>query len=83
MSRERYVIKTNQNRYVSIPFILNSGFRSYLDETPVWNKTKSFDTSNEAENYLEKLLSPTDKHYVDTYSLKPEEELDSIVKVQL
>ena len=83
MNRERWVIKTNQGRYVSIPFILGSGFRSYLDDAPVWNKTRTFHTEEEAEQYLSKYQDPSDPHYVDRYSFKEDEKLEKVEKVSV
>ena len=79
--RERWVLKTNLNRYVGIPFILGGGFRSYLDTEAVWNKTRTFHTREEAEEYLLKYLSPTDKHYIDRHSFKDGEKLEKVEKV--
>lgn len=81
MNRKRWAIKTNQNRYVSIPFILSSGFRSYLDEKAEWNKTRTFQTKEEAEEFLEKYLSPSTQYYVDRYSYKEGEKLESVEMV--
>ncbi|AFV21545.1 MULTISPECIES: hypothetical protein [Bacillus] len=83
MDRECWIIKTNKERYVSIPFILSSGFRSYLDEKPVWNKTRTFYTEGEAKEYLAKYLSPTDNHYVDRYSFEEGEKLIGVERVFL
>ncbi|PKR83513.1 hypothetical protein [Heyndrickxia camelliae] len=81
MNRERWVLKTNHNRYVSIPYILSGGFRSYLDDKPVWNKTRTFHSQEEAEEYLEKYLSPSTPYYVDRYSFKDGEKLETVEKV--
>lgn len=80
---KRWVIRTNQNRYVSIPYILRSGFRSFLDETPIWNKTKSFPTKEEAEEHMAKYMDPEDPHYVDRHSYKDGEKLDGVTEVVL
>lgn len=81
MDRERWVIKTNKNRYVSIPYILSSGFKSYLDDTPVWNKTRTFGTEKEANDYLNRYLSPDTPYYIDRFSYKEGEKLEGVEKV--
>ncbi|UGO47777.1 hypothetical protein MCCARTNEY_203 [Bacillus phage vB_BanH_McCartney] len=81
MNRERWVIKTNQGRYVGIPYMLGSGFKSFLDEKPVWNKTRTFATEVEAVTALDKYISPHDPHYVDRYSFREGEKLSSVEKV--
>lgn len=81
MDRERWVIKTNKSRYVSIPYILSGGFKSYLDDKPVWNKTRTFHTKEKADEYLEKYLSPTTPYYIDKFSFKDGEQLDCVEKV--
>lgn len=83
MERERWVIKTNKNRYVSIPYILGSGFRSYLDDKPIWNKTRTYQSKEEAEEFLSKYLSPTSQYYIDRYSFKDGEKLVGVEKVLL
>ncbi|MEI3892394.1 MULTISPECIES: hypothetical protein [unclassified Bacillus (in: firmicutes)] len=81
MDRERWVIKTNKGRYVGIPFILSSGLKSFLDEKPVWNKTRTYHTRAEAEAGLAKYLSPANNHYVDKYSFEEGEKLDGVERV--
>jgi hypothetical protein len=81
LDRERWVIKTNKNRYVSIPYILGGGFRSYLDDKPIWNKTRTFQSQEEAEEFLSKYLSPSTSYYIDRYSFKDGEKLECVEKV--
>lgn len=81
MNRERWVIKTNLGRYVSIPFMLGSGFKSFLHEQPVWSKTRTFNTEGEAQAALDKYRAPNDPHYVDRHSFREGEKLVGVEKV--
>lgn len=79
MQEEKWVIKTNQNRYVTIPFMLSSGLKSYLNESPTEKDTRRYHTEEEALEYLEKYLSGS-CYYIDKYSFKDNECLDSVEK---
>ncbi|QEG13647.1 hypothetical protein MARVELLAND_125 [Bacillus phage vB_BspM_MarvelLand] len=81
MDRERWVIKTNQGRYVSIPFILSSGFKSFLDEKAVWNKTSSYDTEEEAQKALDRYQALNSPYHIDRWSFKEGEKLIGVEKV--
>lgn len=81
VDRKRWAIVTNKKRYVGVPFMLRSGFQSFLDDEPVWNKTRTFHTKEEAEEGLEKYLSPDTPFYVDRYSFIEGEELVGVEMV--
>lgn len=81
MDRKQWVIKTNKGRFVGIPYMVRGGFRSFLNDKPVWNKTRTFNTSEEAEKGLANYLSPTNNHYIDRDTFKEGEKLDGVEEV--
>lgn len=81
MSKERWVIKTNKGRFVGIPYMMRGGFRSFLNDKPIWNKTRTFDTSEEAKEELANYLSPTSNHYIDRDTFEEGEKLVGVEKV--
>ncbi|WP_342480072.1 hypothetical protein NST07_20695 [Paenibacillus sp. FSL L8-0340] len=78
---EKWVIKTNQGRYVTIPFILTSGFRSYLNNSPTAKDTRRYSSADEAQEYYEKYLAGR-QYYVDKYTFQNGEALSGIEKVE-
>ena len=82
MERKRWVIKTNQNRYVEIPYMMGGGFKSFLSNKLLWNKTRTFDTKEEAKEFLGYYLS-ANRYYIDRHTFQEGEKLEGVELVAI
>lgn len=79
--KEAYVIKTNYDRYIGIPYLIG-GYKSFLESDLNSRKVRTYDSFEEAESFIEEYNKGT-KFFIDSYSYRDGEFLETPLKVIL